>query len=322
MVLPKLATVDDIVGGRGTVLCSSDCTLSEAAELLLLCGRTALLVLDRDGFIAGALTENDFLTAFTEGAAWGCPVNVWLQSGRARLSGQQLDQLTVEPSTTLGEAAAAMRAQASSGDIASRHLVVGDPAAGLLGIISAMDLARAVCAAGVDRDIAQRVRGKTVGQIMKTREVLPVCAKNATLSQAFQSMVDAHQNCVLVANAAEVLDVVTTRHVLQAFAFRIPGSASVWNDAERRAVAGADRGPQRSWAPRMVGADAGLAEAAAAMASKSVHHLLVVAPAQGSAAARGLGGAAGAGPRSAVVGVLSSTDLAQTIGSMEPHPRL
>ncbi|CAE8700204.1 unnamed protein product [Polarella glacialis] len=291
------STVADILNQQGTVVCPAAASMGFVPGLLISSGRTAAAVVDEEGSLVGAVTENDLLNAFVEGWHWDYPVDAWLRTGKARLPSSLVQMLTVHPSTSLFEAAVRMRAQAM-GDFASRHLLVRDEDGSLLGILSSLDLARAVCSLGPTRDgLVQAIRGQKVGEVMKTRAILPTLPGSATLEEAFGTLMSSKQNCLLLASdKAEgpgVVDVITPRDVLRAIVERIPMSA-----VARSWLHGA----QRSLWPRMVQADTSLVDAAATMAANSIHHLVVVSPISSEV----------------VIGVLSSSDLAHTLGSMGP----
>lgn len=296
MVVDTPATVADVAGQHGSVLCLGHTTLHDAVGLMLLCDRTAAVVVDDEGKLLGALTENDVLCAYAGGAVRHCRLDNWLQSGFARLPASQLQALTVHPTTSLLEAAALMRAQASTGDFASRHLVVCGEDGAVTGVLSALDMARALGErAWQHGEVARRIAGSTVGEVMKHKGVLPACRENVGLGQGVDKMLAMRQNCVLVgdseASPPTAVGVLTTRDALRAFFEGIPLDVQVshWLFCLGRELA-----------PRFVAENAPLAEAATAMAAKSVHHLVVVAPGT-----------------SEIVGVLSSSDLAQALGSPE-----
>mmetsp|Transcript_8893 Transcript_8893/g.17834 ORF Transcript_8893/g.17834 Transcript_8893/m.17834 type:complete len:131 (-) Transcript_8893:297-689(-) len=128
---------------------------------------------------------------------------------------------------------------------------------------------------------------------MKARGALPSVDGAATLGQAFRMLLASKQNCVLVADEKQpgpgVVDVITPRDVLRAFAWQAP------RDVVARSWL---RQTQRSLWPRVVREDASLVEAAATMVAHGVHHLVVVPPASSEV----------------VLGVISSSDLAGSWG--------
>mmetsp|Transcript_3717 Transcript_3717/g.10575 ORF Transcript_3717/g.10575 Transcript_3717/m.10575 type:complete len:342 (+) Transcript_3717:51-1076(+) len=290
---PSCATVGDIAGKHGKVICRGDTTLREAAALLVATGRTAAAVVDGAGAMVGAFTENDVLRAYRGETPWECSLDEWLRSDGARLPGFIMRTLTVDLATGLLEAAARMRTMAS-GDFASRHLVVRDPSEVVHGILSSLDIARAVCSTSFGPEVAGRLGGSTVAQVMKPRGVLPLCRDSATMEEALGHMLSCRQNCVLVSDAEDtstLVGVVTTRDALMAFSEGIPLNVLVghWMFCFGSSVD-----------PRVVEADVPLEAAAAKMCHSAVHHLVVVAPRS-----------------SDVVGIISSSDLAQVLGSPE-----
>jgi len=289
----SFTTVGDVAGQHGKVVCRGDTTLREAAALLVATGRTAAAVVDESGAMSGAFTENDVLRAYRVDLSWECSLNEWLRSDSARMPSFVMRMLTVEPTMGLVEAAARMRSM-SSGDFASRHLVVRDPSAAVHGILSSLDVARAVCSTSFGPEVAARLGGSTVAEVMKPRGTLPLCRDSATMEEALDRMVSCRQNCVLVADGEDMstlLGVVTTRDALMAFSEGIPLNVLVghWMFCFGSAVD-----------PRVVEADVALVAAATKMCHSAVHHLVVVAP-----------------QSTEVVGIISSSDMAQALGSPE-----
>jgi len=292
--------VADIVG-RPPLACLESSTVTDVADLLFAQNRTAVAVASARGEIVGAITENDILQAYEIGVPRDYPVEAWLRSDCARLPNFIVGALTVLPEASLTEAAAVMRAQAS-GDFACHHLLVKGDGATPHGILSALDLTRALCR-GFRRggsQLAGRFTHKTVADVMKPRASLPICEHTATMSQVVQEMLLARQNCVLVAGEvgdAGILGVVTPRDILRAFVERTPGSTPVVNWLRALHI---------QWEPRAVRSDAQLAEAADVMAANGVHHVVVAAPPP----------VPSSGMESAqVVGLVSSTDIAYSIGA-------
>mmetsp|Transcript_132594 Transcript_132594/g.369663 ORF Transcript_132594/g.369663 Transcript_132594/m.369663 type:complete len:158 (-) Transcript_132594:221-694(-) len=141
-------------------------------------------------------------------------------------------------------------------------------------------------------EVDRRIGAATVAEIMKPRATLPTCLSSATLAQALKSLIDSRQNCVLIVDAdAKVLGVATPRDALRAFAehMRLDVAMGHWL-----------RGLQSSLRLRVVRPDAWLTDAAHMMASGSIHHLVVAPPGTEE-----------------ILGVVSSSDLAQAIGSPE-----
>mmetsp|Transcript_17974 Transcript_17974/g.51847 ORF Transcript_17974/g.51847 Transcript_17974/m.51847 type:complete len:341 (+) Transcript_17974:57-1079(+) len=299
------SAVGDILG-RSCVVRLPGSTMTDAAELLLAENRTAAAVVDERGEVVGALTENDILQAFAIGLPKGYQVEAWLHGEFARLPNFVAQALTVDSKSSLQDAASLMRAQAS-GDFACHHLLVKDGAKAR-GILSALDLTRALCQ-GIRRrhsDFARRFTYKTTADVMKPRASLPICEHAATMCQVAQEMLLARQNCVLVAAAdgvaelAHISGMVTPRDILRAFAAQTPGSTSAVEWLQ---------GLDSYWELRAVRCDALLGQAADIMSANGVHHLVVVAP-PASPAVRDV-------ERIRVVGIVSSTDLAYNIGAKE-----
>lgn len=284
------ATVGDLVGCRATVVCGNASTLADAAELLLVEDRSAVAVVGEDGALLGALTENDIVRAYCADALPTCSVGEWLFMHMARLPHGLVDLLTVRPSATLLEAAAMLRGHADS-ENAFRHLVVRDEDGGLLGILSSMDLARALCSACPDQEVVRRIGRSTTAEVMKPRAALPVCGREVTLARALQQINTSRQNCVLVVDgAARTLGVVTPRDALRAYAEQVPMSVEVGNWL---------RFLESGWAQRAVQREEPVQGCAARMVERAVHHLMVLDPCGD------------------VAGVVSSTDLARALGAAD-----
>lgn len=294
--------VGDVVGQRGAVLCPVRSTLLDAADVLILHDRTAVGIVDEHGELKGAITENDVLRAYATGAPPETSIGTWLDSGCARAPRQWMSLLTVLPSTSLKEAAVQMLDSRATGESACHHLVVKDDKGAFCGILSSLDLARAMCRNDGEQELIRKFANTRVADVMKPESVsapLPCsgtttirCSSTATLAQALAHMAASHQNCVLVTDAADssvMLGVVTPRDALRGFTEHVRLHIE---------VGGWLRSVHSNWEPRKVQADAPLAEAAARMVASSIHHLVVVSPAT-----------------SGIVGVVSSLDLAQAMVS-------
>lgn len=274
--------VGDIVGQRGTVVCLARASLSDAVDLLGVHDRTAAGIVDDRGDLQGLLTENDMVIAYGSDVPASTAVRSWLKSGFARLPGQELPEQTITPSTTLLDAAARMRAHINS-ESSCHHLVVCDEEGKFHGVLSSLDLARAVCA-------LQKLRGTAVSEVMKPRADVPTCSPSISFGEAVRMMSTMHQNCVLVvSDDEEVLGIITPRDALRAFSEHVPLTIDVGHWL---------RGVQSSWEARRVTSEAQVAEAAAAMAANFMHHLVVVAPGSSS-----------------VVGVVSALDMARALAA-------
>jgi len=291
------ASVGCIVGQHGTVKCPGATPLTEVADLLIASDRSAAAIVDEEGNLLGAITENDVVQAYAEGSEFNYMVTaaVWLRGGRARCPGALADEAIVTTATPLTEAAGRMRSRAL-GEGACRHLLVQDEYGALRGVLSSLDLARALCGSGAGmEEVDRRVGATTVAEVMKPRAALPSCASTGTMEQALKVMLHSHQNCVLVVDmgtgGSHMLGVVTPRDALRAFAEHIRLDVSVGHWL---------RGVRSALAPRMVLPGSWVADAARIMADSSVHHLLVVQPGSEE-----------------VVGVISSSDIAHAMGSAE-----
>jgi len=295
------ATVGNIVGQHGTVVCLGSSLLPDVADMLIASDRSAAAVVDDEGMLLGAITENDIVQAYVEGIEWnytataGCVVaGVWLHSEGARCPRSLADALTVRATSSLCEAAERLRVLAL-GDFACRHLIVRDELGKLRGILSALDLARALCSGGAGmEEVARRIGAATVAEVMKPRAALPTCASGASLGQALRLMVEARQNCVLITDTEfcpGAQGVITPRDALRAFTEHISLDVMVGHWL---------RGLHSSLQPRIVPSDMRLVHAARIMANHSIHHLVVVSQVTDE-----------------IVGVMSSSDLAHAMGSAE-----
>merc|ERR1739848_66919 len=175
------------------------------------------------------------------------------------------------------------------GEFSSHHLVVKDAQGGFCGILSSLDLARAMCSPNSCQSIMCRIGGIVVTEVMKPRATLPICSSTDSLAHVFVHMAAVRQNIVLISESGQssmIIGVITPRDAVRAFAEHLRTGIKVGHYL---------RALQCGWAPRRVRADANLAEAAEIMASESIHHLVVISPTDAE-----------------VIGVVSSLDLAQT----------
>jgi len=270
-------------------MCTAVSTLADVVDLLMLHDRSAAAVVDGEGELVGIVTENDIMRAYSKGELPKACVGDWLRTDAAGLPEDALGAMTVQPSLSLMEAAALFREQASS----LRHVLVRDDDGLLLGVLSSLDLARALCSSESQEGIASRLGNSTAADVMKPSAALVVCPPGATLREALERMDTSRQNSALVGDeglsASSLVGMVTPRDALQAFVEHVPLSLEVgrWLNAV-----------QNDWWLRTVERDASVQECAARMVDNSIHHLVVVSS-------------------DSVVGVLSSTDLARAVGSVE-----
>eukprot|EP00403_Amphidinium_massartii_P017232 CAMPEP_0178419834 /NCGR_PEP_ID=MMETSP0689_2-20121128/25816_1 /TAXON_ID=160604 /ORGANISM="Amphidinium massartii, Strain CS-259" /LENGTH=296 /DNA_ID=CAMNT_0020041287 /DNA_START=57 /DNA_END=947 /DNA_ORIENTATION=- len=293
-----VATVGEVLVHHGpNVVCPSSATLTDVADVMTEGSRTSALIQDESGKAIGVITANDLLAAFVEGVGWEASAAKWLAAGDARLPGSLLPTLSVKSSSKLEEAAELMANQKGSNH-ASHHIVVTDEGDSIIGVLSALDVARAICLNPED-DVSKLLASKTVEKAMKKRGSLPECSADATLAQAFREMFAAKQNAVVIVEDAsgntpdskKVEGIITPRDVLRAFAEHVAGQTT---------AAGWLRGLQASIEPRTIAAQASLAEAASTMASHSLHHVIAVVP-----------------PSSDVEGILSALDLVCVLAASE-----
>mmetsp|Transcript_40243 Transcript_40243/g.92526 ORF Transcript_40243/g.92526 Transcript_40243/m.92526 type:complete len:302 (-) Transcript_40243:13-918(-) len=283
-------TVHDVLKSHGpNVVCPASATLTDAADVMMEGGRTSALVKDANDAPIGVITANDLLAAFVEGVGWEASVAKWLRAGDARLPGELLPALSVASTASLEDAANLMASQKGT-DHASHHVAVKDGNDNIIGVLSALDLAKAI-SKNSGSAITQRLADHSVEKVMKARAALPECAAANTLAQAFREMFAARQNCVVIVEEIEgggpdskrVEGVITPRDVLRAFAEHVPGTTT---------VVGWLRGVQSNIESRTVNKQAKLSEAADLMAAHTVHHVLALDP-----------------PSSDVQGILSALDV-------------
>lgn len=272
--------------------------LTDVADVLIAGDRSAAAIMDDEGELLGVITENDMVQAYAEGMEYNYMVTagVWLRGGRARFPSTLAPEMTVAMETPLCVAAEKMRIHALGGDSAWRHLIVRDEHGALRGILSSLDLARALCSgSGEMAEVNRRIGGTTAAEVMKPRATLPTCPSTGAMEQALKAMLRTHQNCVLIIDAftgsPQPVGIVTPRDALRAFAEHVRLDVSVGHWL---------RGLRSALEPRVVRPDAALADAGRIMASNSIHHLVVVQP-----------------DSQEIVGVVSSSDLAQAMGSAE-----
>eukprot|EP00931_Biecheleriopsis_adriatica_P067586 TRINITY_DN41706_c0_g1_i1.p1 TRINITY_DN41706_c0_g1~~TRINITY_DN41706_c0_g1_i1.p1 ORF type:complete len:487 (-),score=108.74 TRINITY_DN41706_c0_g1_i1:192-1484(-) len=325
---PQPVKLAEVVSQRDTATCSLMSTLGDAADALVASGRTAAVVADDNYKVRGVLTENDILAALLEGASKDCKLDAWLRGGHSRLPGFLVPASTLPSTSSLAEAAAVMatcfeEVIVGSG-FACHHLLVRDPEADgnaegphRLRILSALDIARgmidavAAQAAGapgsIESDAAVLASDMTVEMAMKQRALgVASCKQSDTLWQAFQTMFESRQNCVIVVSGARPMQVRMDQNLEEAAMdpALLTGEEEEWQrehgkilgvitaaDALRAfsesvrtqgvTVEGWLRGllpdeEHKTPGQRSIPADASLSDAALAMAEANIHHLLVM----------------------------------------------
>mmetsp|Transcript_3330 Transcript_3330/g.6744 ORF Transcript_3330/g.6744 Transcript_3330/m.6744 type:complete len:523 (+) Transcript_3330:1-1569(+) len=270
-----------------TAVCSTEETLASAAKLLMASSRTAAVVRDRAGAPLGLLTENDIARAFCEGAPPGALIDDWF-SAQGSLSQRAQPHLVIRPSVQVTEAATLMvlmQSAADGGRGPCHHLVVQGSDGEWLGILSALDVARGVRSLRSELELARTSADKTnVSDIMK--RTVPKCKPSDTIQEALSAMMTSRQNCVLVEDEGGFYGVVTPRCAVQAFVLGTPLDARVdtcLKDVEHRRIKPTSR----------------LVDAAQAMATHCVHHLVVTASEGGS-----------------MLGVVSSLDVVRGVATI------
>lgn len=263
-------------------------TLTDVCDTLEFSGHSSAVMIGDDGTVQGILTENDILKAYSDEAPWQYDVDLWLQSGEARIPGWLLPVLTIKGSMPLVEAAAKMAVQ-RLGDFACHHLLLSGGALGRFHILSALDIAMALCNGDLGPDAIGQ--GVTVADVMKDREHVAECKGTDTIKGAFDTLLNSAQNCALVVeqHGGFVYGTITPRDAMRAFVEHVP---------EGTAVAGWLRGVGTSPDPRRVDANTPIVDAAQVMVSNSWHHLLVVEPGTVK-----------------VIGVVSCLDIVSLIGA-------
>lgn len=337
-----LVTVGDVVAHRETAVCSSNETIADAADTLVSSGRTATVVIDRDQNVCGVLTENDILAALMEKTPYRNSIASWLRGGESRLPGFMVPALTLPSSTLLNEAALEMASMAQDeGGFSTHHMLVRDEK-GNFRLLSALDIAKGMidaAAAEADEWFTDDADGPsaapasaeasllTAAQAMKDREDVPQCSITSNLREAFRTMFNSNQNCVLIVSDAETAEELETEPAFIDVPMQdekeMPGSSHIVgivtaSDALRafsERQTGEDTGLEgwlRAFTPeehptaqkRCISGDACLADAARAMADTNIHHLLVVEP---------------AGTR--IIGVLSALDIVCALGAVYKYDR-
>eukprot|EP00930_Biecheleria_cincta_P036487 TRINITY_DN25010_c0_g1_i2.p1 TRINITY_DN25010_c0_g1~~TRINITY_DN25010_c0_g1_i2.p1 ORF type:complete len:698 (+),score=112.18 TRINITY_DN25010_c0_g1_i2:48-2141(+) len=304
-------TIADLVVLRDHPICTTSQTLSDAAHSLVDSGRTACLVVSGQGEVQGVFTENDLLAALVEGTMGNLAIEKWLRGGNARLPGFLVPALTLPATSSLAEAAVEMTAVAEEyPGFACHHLLVCQSSSDSSGhekqikILSALDIAMglidavAVQTAGSDAgaagNAAVETAAMTVQHAMKERCDVSCCRMTDTLDEAFRTMFDSHQNCVLVESESEsshaaqpsrdahgvpaksrVVDVITSNDAILVLAARQTNK-----DAQGSSIAGwleKSASVRKTIGDRAIVADAHLFDAARAMALSESHHLMVLA---------------------------------------------
>eukprot|EP00930_Biecheleria_cincta_P059820 TRINITY_DN45542_c0_g1_i1.p1 TRINITY_DN45542_c0_g1~~TRINITY_DN45542_c0_g1_i1.p1 ORF type:complete len:676 (+),score=103.51 TRINITY_DN45542_c0_g1_i1:102-2129(+) len=264
----KGPTVGQVLSHRSDLsdVCPAGTTLGKAAELLFKSGGTsALIALSTTG--TSLLTENDMVRTYLDTFPWSCTFDDWLSS-RECDSFRVPEQLRVPTSMQLTDAALLMARTRSTGhDAACHHLVVEDPAGGLQGVFSALDVARTLHSLCSQFDLATIGADKlVVDSVMKPIETVPSCNLEDSIASALRKFELFGQNAVLVIGA-DGRQLITPRCAIQAMAKGMSQHCS---------IAAWLRCRHSHDGPREITRGSRLLDAAAVMALHSLHHLLVV----------------------------------------------
>ncbi|CAE8681701.1 unnamed protein product [Polarella glacialis] len=266
--------------------------LGDAASALAGSGCTAAAVLDQDGQLVGLLTENDVMRAYFEGASPDHRLADWFVSGLARAPTHVLRQkLTVRPTDALVVVAEHMVTNALTGDCACHHVLVEGDDGKILAILSAFDMAQAICRSDRwDNPLLQGAQNKrakgdgdeqpqtsktlrtastAVQDIMKPRESVFTCPPLSTMKDVLKVLLLTRQNSALVVDEEGIYGIVTPRDAVRAFADGVPGSMCI-ADWLRRLESGVTN--------RLIASTASIEEAAALMTARKLQHLVVVPP--------------------------------------------
>jgi len=294
------ATVGDVVcRGRDACKVAVGDSLKAAAGVLADSGRTSAAVVDASDGVLGLLTENDLMRAYFEAVPEDRTVAAWLKGGRARTPGHLLERLTLRPEQALEEAAERMVENVAAGNCACHHMMVREASGALRGVLSSLELAQALSCADVPGVGLGDLVGRRVEEVMKTCDEVFTCPLKYTMQQVLKVMFVTRQNSLLIAGQDGVQGIVTPRDALRAFhrGFPLTGSMADW-------LAQAGVAETES---RLVASNVPLSDAAANMAERRLHHLVVVGPQDG-----------------AIVGVLSALDivLSSRPGTPTKHPLL
>mmetsp|Transcript_45489 Transcript_45489/g.131720 ORF Transcript_45489/g.131720 Transcript_45489/m.131720 type:complete len:654 (+) Transcript_45489:64-2025(+) len=275
--------------------CGPGATLGFAAELLASSGRTAAsMTMQRPGEepTQGLLTESHLMRAYAKGWPRDSSLEDFLLHQDSQWPRLPM-HLVVRPSVLLTEAATLMLSAGEHLGGPCRHLVVQNEQGEWLGIFSALDVSRALSGCCSELDVAKTGADQTAVDMIMKRHV-PTCWTSDTLGQALMTLVQFAQNCAMVYDLEGVFQgVITSRCAVQALAQGVPHDCTVAAWLRSRLGQGE---------PREVAPGARLLEAAALMASRGLHHLIVTER-------------LGAKP----MGVLSALDLVRGVASMNCH---
>lgn len=271
--------------------CSLARQLSEIAEMLLETSKTAAVVVDDAGVPQGLITEDDILQAYFQGVPWDCTAGEWLRGGRTATAPGEASAARAEP--VLSQAARpafsyssvlpsdsllrdAIRQLMPSDVRRASHLLVPDTSGGLRGILSNLDVVRAVADRGwgVLGDMGDM---STVAEIMAPLSDLTFCSPKSTMQQLMETMLQSPERVALIADNRGLHGLATASDALWAFSQRIQCVDEAWQRlaAARPAARGSLQG-------RSIPKDSSLQAAAEAMAtSPPIRHLLAVEPGTG-----------------------------------------
>lgn len=199
----KPLTVADFATRREALpSCSAGLGLADAARLLYSSGQTSAYVVEGSGETLGLLTEADLLHAYQLGAPADCPVRSWLRASRAKESEQAVAGTRVAlPEQPLREAFA-RESELASTDFLAGHLVVPG-----IGVLTPMDLARAMARVDLAEEIAAEMLEDemvaTVAEAMAPIAEVPTLSPGSTMQQLLQALLETPAHAALVSDEGQ-----------------------------------------------------------------------------------------------------------------------
>lgn len=286
--------VADIVKQVITPVCSVSSTLGHAGDLLAAQQCTAAVLVDESGATKGVLTVNDIMHAYLDGWSHDDGIRQWLSSDASALP----RHATVRPVVPVTEVATMMLVNHWRLGSCHHLLVMGDDGR-FYGVLSSLDIVRAMCTLASGLNVLESgAPVTTVAMVAKLNlaneaPTVPFCKCTDTIAHAFRVLIESQQDGVLIADGNTIQGIITPRCAMEAF------NAGISHDST---VACLLHGRHTRIEPREVAPEARLLDAAEAMVSRNLQHLVVVTSGT-----------------NVPMGLISSLDVVRGIASITAH---
>jgi len=255
--------VAEFVKGRRAPSCHVQSTFGEAAGELARQSCTSMLVLNDDGAAKGVLTESDFMQAYVDGWSKYDEVGRWLLDSESRLP----RHLMVLPEVPLTEVATMMLVNTAT-EIGCGHFVVMSADGQFHGVLSALDIVRALCELGSEVELSETSADQAGPRVSMVRPSAARGKPTDTIAHAFDSVLRSHGGGVLIEDGAGAHGIITPRVALHAISKGVSSDAGI-ADLLQAQCSGMEL--------QSVTLETPLVDAARAMIAHSLSHLVVVA---------------------------------------------